>query len=634
MEVEQLETREFLSRFAPFNNLPQEKLDRVATHLEIAYFRAGSTVLTFGQENHYLHFLRSGAVDVYRRNMDLHNRAGAGEIFGQLGLMTNKKVRYPATAIEDCLIYLIPDTIFQELWETDNEFADFVEIEDQRRLHSAVSQQERANPLMSTKVRNLISRSPVTAPATVTIQQAAQLMTEEQVSALVLTNPGVDLENDEPSSEAPLVAGIITDRDLRTRVLAAGLSFETSVSDVMTTELIYVKADAVAFEGMMSMLRHNVHHLLALHKNRPVGVLSLSDIVNYRSKSGLYLVNNIFNQVDTASLKRLSPDIRATFVHMVHEDGNSHMIGSAMAGIGRSITRKLLQLGEEKLGPPPVPYCFLALGSMARDEQLIVTDQDNALVLDDAFDPRQHDAYFKELAAFVSDGLAGCGYSYCTGGIMATNDQWRQPLHVWKGYFTDWIENPKAKALLNSSIFFDLDGICGELSFAETLKELIAVKAQKNKKFLAYMAHNALGRTPPLGFFRTFVMETDGKQRNSINLKRRGTAPLSDLVRVHALACGSTAQNTFDRLNAIAQTQLLAEGVADNLRDALEFISIVRIRYQAADLEAKVEPDNNIEPGSLTAFERRNLKEAFQVISNAQKFLRHRYHAGGSGSIN
>ena len=166
--------------------------------------------------------------------------------------------------------------------------------------------------------------------------------------------------------------------------------------------------------------------------------------------------------------------MEASFIRMVHEDANSHMIGSAMAGIGRSFTQRLLELGEEKLGPPPVPYCFLALGSMARDEQLIVTDQDNAMVLDDSFDPKQHDEYFLALAKIVSDGLAQCGYTYCTGDIMATNKQWRQPLSVWKDYFTDWIENPKAEALLNSNIFFDLDGVHGDMSYAKALQELNA----------------------------------------------------------------------------------------------------------------------------------------------------------------
>lgn len=633
MEVEQIEIRDHIKRFAPFDDLPEDILNRLATQVEVAYYRAGSTILTFGQAIHDLYFIRSGAVEVYRRNGELYNRLSEGDIFGQMGLMMHRKVRFPATAIEDTLVYLIPDEIFQELWETDVHFADFVELEDQTRLRATVERQEKSNPLMTSRVRKLLTRSPVTASASATIHEAAKIMTDESVSALVITHPGVKIDQDWKPGDSPIVAGIITDRDLRTRALATQLPFDTPVSEIMSTDLVYIQADLYVFEAMLTMLRHNIHHLPVLDRHRPVGVLALSDIVKYESQSGLYLVSNIHHQADVRGLKRLTRDARATFVRMVNEDANSHMVGSAMAGIGRAFSQRLLELAEEKLGPPPVPYCFMALGSMARDEQLIVTDQDNALVLDDSFDPEQHDDYFKALAKFVSDGLAECGYAYCTGGIMATNDQWRQPLRVWKEYFTNWIENPNAQALLNSAIFFDLDGIAGHTDFAEQLKTLVAEKAQATPRFLAYLAHAALNRTPPLGFFRDFVMEKDGMHRNSINLKRRGTAPLSDLIRVHSLACGSRAQNTFNRLRAISETQLLADGVAGNLRDALEFISIVRIRHQASDIEQGREPNNNIEPEKLSSFERRNLKDAFQVISNAQKFLRHRYHASGGGRI-
>ncbi len=209
---------------------------------------------------------------------------------------------------------------------------------------------------------------------------------------------------------------------------------------------------------------------------------------------------------------------------------------------------------------------------------------------------------------------------------MATNEKWRQPLKVWKSYFIDWIDNPKAEALLNSNIFFDLDGIYGRNEFAEELKTLVAERASNSQRFLAMLARNALNRTPPLGFFRTFVMEEDGKQNNTFNLKRRGTAPLSDLIRVHALACGSRAQNSFNRLKAIAETKLIPDDGVGNLRDALEFISIVRIRHQALAIEAGREPDNNVRPEDLSPFERSHLKDAFQVVSNAQKFLKFRYH--------
>jgi CBS domain-containing protein len=287
-------------------------------------------------------------------------------------------------------------------------------------------------------------------------------------------------------------------------------------------------------------------------------------------------------------------------------------------------------MAEEKLGPPPVPYCFLALGSMGRDEQLLVTDQDNAIILDESYQESKHGKYFEELAQFVSDGLDACGYKYCTGDIMATNPMWRMTRSQWEECFADWIDDPNPKALLNASIFFDLDGVYGRLKWAEQLTSFIVRRARKNNRFLACLARNALNRTPPLGFFKSFVVEKDGQHKNSINLKRRGTAPLVDLIRVHALAVGSRTQNSFERLDDIIDAGILPKGRAQDLKDALEFISMVRIRHQAYDVEMGIEPDNNIEPENLSDFERRNLKDAFQILSNGQNFLKFRYQANKS----
>ena len=510
--------------------------------------KRGTDILLYGADIHELHYVRSGAVEIYRRHGELYNRLSEGDIFGQAGLLRSNKVRFPARAIEDSLIYFIPAPLFAQLCEQHDHFADFVEAEGQSRLKSAVESQGKASDLMQIKVRTLISRQPVCASRDTPVQQAAQLMTEQSVSSLVI------LDGDTPGAN---MVGILTDRDLRTRVLAVGLDSATPVSQVMSPDPITIQADDSVFEAMLSMLRHNIHYLPVIQRRRPVGMINLSDIIRYESQSSLYLVNSIFNQPDVAGLQGLLPDLRGTFVRMANEQATAHMIGSAMAGIGRAFTQRLLELAEQKLGPPPVPYCFLAAGSMARDEQLVVTDQDNALILDDRFDPALHDAYFAELAKFVSDGLAACGYTYCKGGIMASNRQWRQPLKVWRDYFSQWIDKPNPQTLLNSSIFFDLDGVHGEIDLAENLKELLAEKASNSPAFLAAMARNALNRTPPLGFFRTFVMETDGQQKHIINLKGRGTAPLTDLIRVHALACGSKAQNSLERLDAIAKTKLL-----------------------------------------------------------------------------
>ncbi|SDT16948.1 CBS domain-containing protein [Halopseudomonas litoralis] len=620
MQVELIEIRDHLSRFAPFDELPDEVLDGIARQVQVGYFKSGSHILEHDQPVADLHYIRSGAVDIHRRNGELYNRLTEGDIFAQAGLLRGNRVRFPAQAIEDTLIYFIPSALFHQLCEQHDNFSDFVDTEGQSRLKSAADSQ--ASESVNIKVRKLLSRLPATLPMDASIQQAAVLMTEQGASALIIVDPH---SHTDPRQQR--MVGIITDRDFRTRVIAEGLSADTPLSAAMSPEPITLQLDDSVFEATLCMLRHNIHHLPVMHRQRPVGVITLADIIKYESQSSLYLVNTVSNRQSVAELQALLPDVRATFVRMAGDDLNSHMIGSTLSSVGRSFIQRLLELGETQLGPPPIPYCFMVMGSMARDEQLIVTDQDNALVLDDSFDPEQHDAYFLQLASFVSDGLAACGYTYCKGKIMATNQQWRQPLKVWKRYFSRWIEQPNPETLLHSNIFFDLAAVAGEADFAEQLKDVIAEKASRNEQFLALMARNALNRTPPLGFFRTFVMEKDGEQNNVINIKRRGTAPLTDLIRVHALACGSREQNSFERLDAIAATKLMPPESIDRLRYALELLSMSRIRHQALDIQQGREPDNNIEPENVSAAERHGLKDAFQILSNAQKFLRYRYPA-------
>ena len=568
MAIEQVEVTDFFQRHKPFSDLAVQELSQLASGVEIAYYKAGSPILTFGQDNDQWFVIRSGAVEVFRRDGELYNRLGEGNFFGELAIMRNRPVRFPVVALEDTLAYLIDADTFNHLFDNNEQFADFVEVEDRSRLRDSNADKKDNNSLLTAKVEKLIGQLPLILPPNTTVQEAAVRMTEEGVSSVLISNDQVSSDADTDDEE--LVIGIVTDVDIRSRLVAQGLDLSSPVTDIMTSQLTSVQSHQYVFEAMMLMLKHKV----------------------------------------------------------MHEDANSQMIGSAMAVIGRSFKQRLLELAEQELGPPPVPYCFLALGSMARDEQLIVTDQDNALVLDNRFDPQLHDEYFNALANFVCDGLDRCGYTYCNGGIMATNKKWRQPLKVWEQYFSQWIEKPTAETLLNSAIFFDLDGVWGKKVWADTLNRLIRKKAYKNARFLACMARNALLRTPPLGFFKDFVMETDGRQTNSINMKRRGTAPIADLIRVHALSIGAKGRNSFARLQDVIESKILPPGRGVDLRDALEFIAMVRIRHQAFDLDMQRVPDNDIEPEYLSDFERKNLKDAFQILSDAQKFMKYRYQPG------
>ncbi|ENJ1691059.1 DUF294 nucleotidyltransferase-like domain-containing protein [Vibrio parahaemolyticus] len=621
MEAEQLEVLNFISQHPPFDELPEEQLKKIAIHAEVAYFRQGTDILKFGDTIRDLYMVRSGAVEIYRRKGELYNRIDAGGLFGQMGLLMNNRVRMPAKAIEDTLVYCIPENIFNELCDEFENFADFMELEDSARLRNAISSRSDGNDLTTAKARKILTRDPVTLEATASIQEAASLMAEENVTALLIVRPTEELTEEDDDQ----LLGILTDRDLCIRVLAQGIDTNISVSEVMSYDVVSLDYNAYVFEAMLTMLRYNVHHLPILKDKKPIGIIGMTDIVRYESQNSLLLVSSIFQQTSVEDLKQVSLQVKDCFVRMVNEDANAHMIGRAMSVIGSSFKQRLAELAEQELGPAPIPYCLVAMGSMARDEQLIVTDQDNALILDDSYDPDKHSEYFAQFAKFVCDGLAACGYTYCTGDIMATNPEWRKTKSQWEECFGDWIDHPTPERLLNSNIFFDLLGIHGRVKWAEQLSSFIVRRAKKNNRFLACMAYNAIRRTPPLGFFKDFVMEKDGRHRNSINLKRRGTAPLADLIRVHALAIGSRSQNSFDRLDDINDAGILPKGRGMDLRDAMELIYMVRIRHQALDIENGDEPDNNIEPENMSDFERRNLKAAFQILSNAQNFIKFRY---------
>ena len=608
MEPELIEIRDHLSGHPPFDALPDELIDAFTEAAEVGYFRAGTPILEANAPLDALHYIRSGAVEVYRQTGDLYDRLGEGDIFGHYGLIRGRRVHNPAVAIEDTLIYFLPADVFETVLAADAKFADYIELGHTRP----------ANDFMAVRVRRLIKNRPSIIAANATAQMAAQQLNEELSDALLVTQEA-------DNTEAWDIIGIVTDADFRQKIVAEGRPNTTPVGDIASERLVSIRDEETVQEALLTMLRHDLQHLLVVQRGRPHGLLRLEDIIRYQTQSSLFLVDTIFNQTDIAGLAGLLPDIRAAAAKMLHEGAESQVISMALSALARSTVRRIVELSEADLGPAPIPYAVMIMGSMARDEQTLVTDQDNALVLDNHFDAAKHADYFTALAHQLCDGLNACGYAYCKGNIMATNERWRQPLAVWQRYFKDWMAHPTAERLLHSNIFFDLDVVAGESDLIETLQTQITTDAANYPAFLAAMARNALNRTPPLGFFRGFVTEKDGQQNNSINVKRRGTAPLTDLIRLHALACGSLSRNSFDRLKDISETQILGPGVAARLEDALETLSHTRLAHQVIDIEQGREPDNNIEPEHISAAERARIKQAFRALSHAQKFLRFRY---------
>jgi len=245
MEAEVQEIREHLRRFPPFDRLDAEWLDRIASNVEVAYYREGASIHEYGEPVDMLRYIRSGAVEVYRHNGELYNRLSEGDIFGQAGLLHKRRVRFPAKAIEDTLLYLIPGEIFDQLANEDDHFADFVELSGPR-LKTTVEQNERENDLMVTRVRRLLSRMPVMVEEGSSVQTAAREMTENHVSSILLLAEATPDDERSFTGEDDRhwrLTGILTDQDLRIRVLAAGGSADTPLVDIKHERLITIRSD-------------------------------------------------------------------------------------------------------------------------------------------------------------------------------------------------------------------------------------------------------------------------------------------------------------------------------------------------------------------------------------------------------
>jgi CBS domain-containing protein len=470
--------------------------------------------------------------------------------------------------------------------------------------------------LLSQPLRGLLQRAPVTATPQLSIHHAAQLMRDQRVSSLLLVD-----------ADSGQLCGLVTDRDLRNRVLAAGLDPARPLADIATLQPMTLAASAPGFEALLLMARHNVHHVPVVEDGRPLGMVTATDVNQQHSTSAVFLAGDIARQATLAGLVACAGRVAALQRQLAGAGASAYATGHVVTAITDALTRRLLELAQQQLGPAPVPFAWVAAGSQARHEQTARSDQDNCLVLDDRFEAAAHGDYFEQLARQVCDGLAACGYIHCPGGIMAMTERWRQPQHVWAQQFSRWVDTPEPMALMLSCVFFDVRTVAGEDALLQQLRQGVLRSTRGNSLFLAHMVGNALKRQPPLGLFGGLSPQRGGEHKGMLDLKHNGIVPVVDLARIYALAAGQGAVNTHDRLEHAAECGEISPASAHDLRDALEHLCLVRLRHQSRQIGAGHQADNFLDPEALSNFERSQLKDAFGVVKQLQQVLGQRYGA-------
>ncbi|MEJ2618813.1 MAG: putative nucleotidyltransferase substrate binding domain-containing protein [Candidatus Thiodiazotropha sp.] len=619
MEIELIEIRDFLAERPPFNTLTEDQLDLLPKQLEIRYLRRNKTFPPQEATKNQLYILRSGAVELLDDEDNLVEKLGEGNIYTTQCQLIDISRASRGVATEDTLLYVMSCKTLQALRDAEPSFNEHFSESMRDRLKQAVNTlkvNNNNNPMeiLTGEVRGLLKKKPVTANVNGTIREIAMVMSEKNISSMML------MENEH-------LVGMSTDRDLRKRCVAAGVSPDSAVSDIMTTDLKTVQEDTLIIQALMIMTKLRVHHLPVMRGNRVVGMITATDLARHQSINSAFFAADIRKAETLEDLTDISQRLPELQYQLASSSATALHIGDAISSLTDSMTSRLIEMAEEELGPAPVPYVWMCGGSQARREQTSHSDQDNALLISDEMQP-QHADYFQQFAKQVCDGLNACGYVYCPGDAMAMNPKWRQPLKIWKKYFNTWINKPEPMALMLSSIFFDLRPVHGDFELFEELKSEILGKTRGNGIFTAYMAANALQHRPPLGFFRTFVLIHGGAHDDTFDIKHRGIVPITDIARVFALDRGLTEVNTTNRLRAAAETNILSQDMGENLIDALEFIASMRINHQAEQIGKGIAADNYMSPDDLSDLERKHLKDAFRVIKDMQDTIESRYQGG------
>lgn len=622
---------DFLRQCLPFSELDRKPLMAVARQIKITYRAAGATLTPDGGAKD-LTIVRKGALQLQGEQGRLLDRLGEFDSVN-LNALAEEQHNLQARVIEDALLYLLPEAPLQQLRQQHRQIDRFFHRQRDAHLRRAARPTGPQRQLLET-IGSVIENNVIACPPQMTVTEAAKLMTEKRVSSLLVVEEGQ-------------LVGIVTDRDLRSRVVAQQLDFQTRVDAVMTANPIVLQSSATVFDAMLLMSERRIHHIPVVKSvvkdvvrdvvrdvvssdskdNTPLGVLSTSDLVRSRQRDPVFLVQKISREDTVEGLAEIAMELPGLVAGLVDEGARAEQVSHFLSVISDTFTRRLLVLGEHELGPPPARYAWLAFGSQGRREMALGGDQDNTLLFDDNCLAADRD-YFAQLAQRVCDGLNACGYAYCKGGIMATNPEWRLPLCEWRETVSQWVRTPTDDAVMRVSIFFDLRCVHGDNALAAALQTHMLSTTSVNTIFLAALTRNALSNSAPLGFFRRFVLEHNGEHKHTFDIKRRGILPLVDMVRVHALAHGISAVNTVERLSALGEQKYLTLRDSRNLQDAFSFILQVRLRQQCQQLVAGQPVSNHINPQDLQDMEKRQLRDAFSLINEMQRALSMRF-AGG-----
>jgi len=594
----------------PFDRLDGERTREVVAELRVRYADSGEVLFEQGDPaKDEVWLVHKGAVRL-TRDGELAAMCESGDLFGVRAHLASRP--YAATAIvdRDALLYCWPAERFlgwtTQLPEIAVHLASGFAVEGPLG-HLAADAPARVVQDAQTvePVRTLLTCGPEA-----TVREAATRMSERRVGSILVLD----------AQERAL--GIVTDVDLRAKVVAAGIDGDTTpVRAIMSRPVITVKDTPTLTEATIAMAQSGIHHLITTEDgtadSRVTGIVTNHDLLVESGENPAVLVRTLRRARTDAELRTVRERLDAIVARYLEAELPIEFVGRVTAAVTDQITRRAIALALEERGPAPVPFAWLALGSQGRREQLLRTDQDNAMI----FEEGPHQTWFLDLAARVVDSLDEVGFERCPGEMMASNPRWCLDLAAWRDVFDQWIRVPEQKALMHANIFFDFRAIEGDRSLEGRLREHVFGSVRSEGRFLPMLANNALANPAPLSFFGGFVVERSGEHRKQFDIKARAMMPLADAARVLSLDHGVALVGTMARFEAVGkQTPSLADTCHAAAR---AYAPLVEVRARQGI--AHGDSGRFVDIDALDAYDRQRLRQAFRALADVQRTLTVRY---------
>ena len=585
----------FLAAVEAFKTLSRDELSRVAASVTHRRVPAGEAMIVEGGlPTGQLFVLREGTLDLLRRE-SLVTVMTAGELLGYPSLLTGTAPAFTVRARSDCALYCIPGDLGVELLSREDGVRWLATTQRDALLYAARS----LSPLPEVQtlpVTSVVRGAPPLCDPETTIGAAAEIMTAEGRSAiLVRAREGL---------------GIVTDVDLREKVVVGRVSPDAPVSAIMSAPVHSIGADTLAAEAGIAMLTYGVSHLPVLDDDGTVvGMVSAGDLMSLEERSPFALRRALQAARDEDELAAAAADMPKLFLDLLDARLDATVICRVLTVLHDTLTARLLELAFGRHGAPPVDYAWLVFGSAARNELTLASDQDNGLAYADTDDPAV-DGYFRRVAEDVNGGLTRCGFEPDSHYVMASIETWRRTLSGWKQVFSDSLSIKDIVIRARAAVCFDYRQAAGQLYVTQALTDIMR-EVPAHPEFLHWLARTGSGFRPQVSGFRQ-------KLDRVVDIKKGALLPIQNLARYHALARGITIQPTLERLAAVCA--LDAEGAeADRtLREAYLTVKQLQLEHHAEAVRAGRKPDNVIETDALRPLTRANLQEALREVAAAQ----------------